>query len=442
MPLWTNWAGDQRCAPESLEEPNDERELVAAVRRADDAGRRVRVVGSGHSFTDIACTDGHMIGLRRMRRVLEADRATGLVTVEGGITLHELGSELAVRGLAMENQGDIDRQALAGAIATATHGTGARYRNISSQVAAMRIVTAAGEVVELSEEGDGEGLRAARVGVGCLGAVSAVTLRCVPLFTIRRVDEARPLGETLEGLDELADGNDHFELFAFPYTELALTRTSERSDRQPEPEDPRKAFLREAVLENSVLRTVCRLGRRFPSLIPSLNRWVSRVGWGSVKVDRSHRVYASRRDVRFTEMEYAIPREHAREAVERVLETVRRRRLPVNFPLELRYVAADDAFLSPAHGRDTCYVAVHVFQGMEFEAYFRAVERIMDGYGGRPHWGKRHYQSAATLAPRYPDWERFQAVRARLDPEGRFQNDYTERVLGAVSGRPAAAGRA
>jgi L-gulonolactone oxidase len=418
--LWTNWTGDQRCAPESIERPRSEEELAAAVARA----ARVRVAGSGHSFSDAACTDGVLIDIRRMDRVLAQDGE--LVTVEGGITLHELGERLAERGLAMENQGDIDRQTLAGALSTATHGTGARFANLSAQVAGMRLVTSAG-VVELSE---GDDLRAARVGIGALGAISAVTLRCVPLFTIRRVDEPRPLEETLARLDELADGNDHFEFFAFPYDDTALVRVSERGQMEPEPAPAWKLYLQEALLENRVVDLGSRLGRRFPRLIPAIHRGYGRALSRQVRTDRGYRVYASRRDVRFTEMEYGIPREHGVEAIRRVIDLVRRRRLPITFPIEVRVTAPDDAFLSTAAGRATAYVAVHQYRGMEFESYFRGVERIMDDYGGRPHWGKRHYQSAATLRPRYPDWDRFQAVRARLDPEGRFQNDYTERVLG------------
>ncbi len=388
---------------------------------------RVRVAGSGHSFTDAACTDGTLIDIRRMDRVLGQDGP--LVTLEAGITLHELGKRLAERGLAMENQGDIDRQTLAGALSTATHGTGARFANLSAQVAGMRLVTAAG-VVQLAE-GD-EDLRAARVGVGALGAISTVTLRCVPLFTIRRVDEPRPLADTLERFDELAAVNHHFEFFVFPYDDTALVRISERGQMEPEPVAAWKLYLGETVVQNRVLEAGMRLGRRFPRLIPAIHRGFGRASSRQVRTDHGYRVFASRREVKFTEMEYGIPREHGVEAVRRVIELVRSRRLPVAFPIEVRVTAADDAYISTATGRDTVYVSVHQYRGMEFESYFRAVERIMDDYGGRPHWGKRHYQSAATLRERYPGWDRFQAARARLDPDRRFENEYTQRVLGSL----------
>lgn len=429
--VWRNWAGDQRCAPAVVEEPASESDVVACVERACETGRRLRVAGSGHSFTDIACTDGHMLRLGRMDRVLDADPASGLVRVQPGITLSRLGEELARRGLAMENQGDIDAQVLAGAISTGTHGTGARFPNLSAQVRALRLVTADGSVLELSADRDRDAYLAARVGVGALGVVTELTLRCVPLFTLRRVDEPRSLAGALRALDDLVDANDHFEIFAFPYSDVAISRASERSQRPPKP-DSRATWFRETVLENRVLELACRAGRLAPALVPPINRTLMRIVGPAVKTDLSHRVYATRRAVRFTEMEYAVPRAAAAVFVERVMDTIERRRLPVGFPIEVRFVAPDDAYLSPAHARETAYVAVHMFRGVEFESYFRAVEAIARDYGGRPHWGKRHYRTADSLRELYPEWDRFQAVRARLDPAGLFGNDYTDRVLGPV----------
>jgi L-gulono-1,4-lactone dehydrogenase len=418
---WTNWACQQRCAPERIARPRSEQELVRAVEGAS----RVKVAGSGHSFTDIACTDGLMVDLSGMNRVLGVDGEE--VTAEAGITLRDLGEELRSRGLAMENQGDVDPQTLAGAIATATHGTGGRFGNLSSQVVGVRVVDGSGQVRELR---DGDELRAARVSLGALGALSAVTLRCVPAFTIHRVDEPRSLDEVLPRLDEHVDSHDHWEAFVMPYTRRALTLSSSRTDREPEPAGRLDAFVHDVVLENAALGFACRLGRRFPGLIPRLNSAIASLLGRSEHLDASNQVYANVRLVRFTEMEYGIPREHAAEALERVLALIERRRLPIGFPIELRVVAPDDALLSTAYGRPTAYIAVHQYLGMEYETYFRGVEAIMEDYGGRPHWGKRHYQTAATLAPRYPEWERFAEIRGRFDPEGRYENDYLRRVLG------------
>jgi L-gulono-1,4-lactone dehydrogenase len=423
--LWRNWAGDQRCAPERIVRPRSEAELAQIVAGA----RQVKVAGAGHSFNDIACTEGVMVDLSGLDRVLAVEGEA--VTVEAGITIRELGPALARHGLALENQGDVDPQTIAGAISTATHGTGGRFGNISSRVAGVRMATAAGDLVDVRE---GDDLLAARVGLGALGVIVALTLRCVPAFTIHRIDEPRPLDEVVAGLDDHVAAHDHFELFVFPYTRTALTLTSERSERAPRPAPAIKSLLRDILLENAALELACGLGRRLPRAIPRINRTLVSAMSPAERLDASHRVYANRRTVRFTEMEYAIPRECTAEALERVLALVARRRLPIGFPIEVRVTAPDDALLSTAHGRATGYIAVHQYRGMEFEGYFRAVEAVMEEYEGRPHWGKRHYQSAATLAPRYPDWDRFQEQRARVDPEGLFANAHTDRTLGRRPG--------
>jgi FAD-linked oxidoreductase len=433
--MWRNWAGDQQCVPAAIERPASVAELQEVVRRAAVGGQDVRAAASGHSFTDAACTDGVMVRLDRLSRVLEVDRERGLAKVEGGIVLRDLSEALWQQGLALENLGDIDVQTISGAISTATHGTGERFRNISSQVEALELVTADGSLVACSPDADADLWRAARVGLGSLGVIATLTLRCVPAFTIRRHDHPLPLAEAFERLDELAGRNDHFEFYVFPHTDVALCRESQDLDAPPEPRGRLAEYLLEMLVENHVFGLLCRIGWRFPSMIPRINRLIPRVAGSSVKTDRSYKVFSTRRVVRFTEMEYGIPREAGPEALRRVLEVIERRGFAVPFPIEFRVVAPDDAYLSTAHGRETAYIAVHMLRGMAWEPYFRAVEAIMDDYEGRPHWGKRHFQSAATLAPRYPEWDRFQAVRERLDPIGVFQNEYAKRVLGAIGSR-------
>ncbi len=440
--MWRNWAGDQQCVPAAIERPGTVAELQEIVRRAAERGQNVHAAASGHSFTDTACTDGVMVRLDRLNRVLEVDPVAGVARVEGGIVIRDLSEALYAAGLALENLGDIDVQTISGAISTATHGTGERFRNISSQVEAFELVNADGTLVECSRDSDPDLWRAARVGVGSLGVISTLTLRCVPAFTIRRHDHPLPLEETLASLDELAGRNDHFEFYVFPHTDVALCRESRRLDTPPEPRGRLREYLLERVLENRAFALMCSLGKRFPSRIPAINGIIPKVAGSSVKTDRSYKVFSTVRLVRFTEMEYAVPREAGPEALRRVLDVIERRGFAVPFPIEFRVVAPDDAYLSTAYGRDTAYIAVHMYRGMTWEPYFRAVEAIMDDYDGRPHWGKRHFQAAATLAPRYPEWDRFQAVRARLDPEGVFQNDYTKRVLGpvgAIAREPSAA---
>jgi len=426
---WRNWTGDQRCSPAELVRPSGRDELAAAVVAAAEAGRKVSVAGSGHSFTEAAMTDGTMIDLGALSGTIDADRESGLVRVGAGTVLAELNEELHRLGLAMENLGDIDRQTVAGAISTGTHGTGAELRNLSAQVEAIEIVTAAGEVREL-DGSQQDLLRAARVGLGALGAISAVTLRCVPAFVLERIDSPQPRDEVLDGFEERAAANDHFELFTFPYADSALVLERNRVEGAPRPRGRFAAYLNDIVLENWALEALSATGRALPRAIPRLSRLAAFLASGGKTVDRSDRVFASERRVRFTEMEYGVPREHGPAAARRVIEWVRANRYPVFFPIEMRVAAGDDALLSPSHERDTAYIAVHQYRGMEWRPYFEAVEAIMREYGGRPHWGKRHFQTAETLAPLYPRWDAFRAARDELDPGRVFANEYAARVLG------------
>lgn len=427
---WRNWAGDQACTPFEQLRPSSREELVEAIGAAAAAGRTVSIAGSGHSFTEAAMTDGTMISLAALGGVIDADRSSGLVKVGAGTVLAPLNQELHRLGLAMENLGDIDRQTVAGAIATGTHGTGAKLRNISSQVEAMELVLGDGSLRELTAAGDPSLLRAARVGLGALGAIATVTLRCVPAFTLRRVDTPCPREEVLDAFQQRADANDHFELFTFPYADSALVLERNRTEEPSRPRGKAGAFLNDVVLENWALEAISAAGKLFPRGIPSFSRLAAWLASGSQSIDRSDQIFANERRVRFTEMEYGVPREHGPEAVRRVIEWVRSNRYPVFFPIEVRVTAADDALLSPSHERDTTYIAVHQYRGMEWRPYFEAVESIMNEYGGRPHWGKRHFQTAATLPERYPLWADFQAARDELDPNRVFSNEYARRVLG------------
>jgi L-gulonolactone oxidase len=429
---WRNWAGDQRCTPARMLAPHSIEELQGAIVDASEHGWRVRVVGSGHSFSDIACTDGLMVSLEHLGRVLDVDRDAARVRVQAGITIHELSRRLLEHGLALENLGDIDVQSIGGAVSTATHGTGGRLANIPSQLRAITLVLADGSLLECSTEKESDVFRAARVGLGALGVIAEVTIQCVPAFTLRGVDAPAPLDDVLESFEERVRANDHFEFFVFPHASAALTRTNNRTDDAPKPRGRVSAYLNDIVLTNHAFGVFCRAGRRLPRAIPALNRLVTRLAGSSERVERSAAIFASPRLVRFTEMEYALPRERTPEAVTRVMRMIVERGFHVPFPIEVRAVAPDDAFISTAAARETGFVAVHMFEEMEWEPYFRAVEEIMDELEGRPHWGKRHFQSAATLRPRYPDWDRFQAVRARVDPDGRFGNAFTDRVLGPV----------
>jgi L-gulono-1,4-lactone dehydrogenase len=429
---WTNWGRNQTCAPARIARPTSEDELVALVKDAAGREQRVKAVGAGHSFTSIACTDGVLVDLSGYGRVLDHDAASGRVTVEAGIPLHRLSDELDARGLALENMGDIDQQSISGATQTATHGTGLRFGNLSSQVVGMRLVTADGSVLELSGERDPDTFRAAQVGLGALGLVSTVTLQCVPAFRLHAVEQPVPVDEVLADLDALVEQNDHYEFYWVPHTRWALTKRNRRTDEPARPRPRAREWIDDMLLQNYAFGALCRVGRRWPSAIPRLAKIIPSTGTVDY-VDRSDRVFTSPRKVRFWEMEYAIPREAVPEALNRVRRLVDQVGMQISFPIEVRVVRGDDLWLSTAHGRDTGYIAVHVYRGTPYDAYFSGVERIMDGYGGRPHWGKLHFQTAETLAQRYPHWDDFLRVRSRLDPDQRFANPYLDRVIGQAN---------
>jgi L-gulonolactone oxidase len=429
---WRNWAGNQRAAPERVAAPGTVAELAELVRSAAREGRRVKATGSGHSFTGIALTDGVRVDLSRMTGLTALDRESGLVTVRAGTPLHRLNRLLDAAGLGLANLGDIDRQTVAGALATGTHGTGRRLGGLATQVRGLELVLADGTVVRCDRGGDPELFSAARVGLGALGVVTAVTLAAEPAFALHAAERPMPLPRVLEELDELVAGNEHFEFFWFPHTEKTLTKRNNRlpGGAVPRPPDRARAFLDDELLGNGAFRLTCQLGAAAPSLVPGINRYAAGLMGDREYSDVSHRVFCTPRRVRFVEMEYAVPRAAVREAIDGVRRVTELPGMAVSFPVEVRFAAADDVPLSTASGRESAYLAVHMFAGQPYRRYFDEVEAVMGSLGGRPHWGKMHSLDAATLRTRYPRFDGFLAVRDRVDPERVFGNAYLDRVLG------------
>jgi L-gulono-1,4-lactone dehydrogenase len=427
---WTNWAGNQSAQPSVVEHPRDEAELVAIVRRAASTGEHVKVVGSGHSFTDIAVTTGRLVVLDRFTNVLNVDTINARVTVQSGIPLSDLNDELDRRGLAMPNLGDIAYQTAAGATSTGTHGTGRALTGLAGFIVALRLVAADGQIIECDAEREPEIFHAARVGLGALGIVSTITLQVVPAFNLSVVNEPMRLDAVLGDLDRHIADNDHFEFFWVPHTGWALTKRNNRTTDSLAPRPRLKAWFDSTLMENYAFGAVCHAGRVRPSLIPKLAKALPSSGRVAY-IDKSYRVFASPRLVKFYEMEYSLPIAACAEALTAVRAFVDDSGILLNFPVEVRFTAGDDIPLSTAFGEPRCYIAVHVFQKMEYRRYFEGVEVIMNRFGGRPHWGKLHFQTAETLAPRYPQWASFAQVRNRLDPNRMFANRYLDRVLGA-----------
>ncbi len=415
--------------PVEITSPRSTAEVAAIVASAHAAGRRIKAIGAGHSFTAAAMTAGVLLSLERMDRLLHLDTARRRVTVQAGMSLKALGEHLAAAGLAMPNLGDINVQSVAGAINTATHGTGLTLGNIATTIVGMEIVDGHGEIVRCDETAEPDLLRVARVGLGALGIVTEVTIQCVPAFNLHAHETVESFDDVIADIDGFARSADHAEFFWMPGARRCQVKRNNRTEEPARP--PSKlAYVRDKyIAENLGFDLVCRVGRRFPQLAPKVAKLIAAGVTERDLIDRSDRVFASPRLVKFVEMEYGIPIEHLPEAIERVRKLTETLSFPTLFPIEVRVSAADDIALSTGYGRASGWIAVHQYRGAPYESYFLGVESIMNDYAGRPHWGKLHFQSATTLRDRYPEWEAFTAVRDRLDPDRTFQNDYLARVL-------------
>ncbi len=429
---WRSWSGLTTAHPARTARPSSAAEVVAAVRTARELGLRVKMVGSGHSFSDIAATDGLLLLPDALVGITSLDRDAMRVTVLAGTPLHELNRQLHALGLALHNMGDIDRQTVAGAIATGTHGTGGRWASLSAQVVGLELVTGDGALVRATAGGDEDEallLAAGRVGLGALGIVTAVTFRVEPAFTLAAVEAPMAFAEVVDRFEELATGNDHFEAFWFPHTDRMLTKRNNRTDQPPRPLSRLRSYVEDELLSNTVFGAFNRVGNAAPAAVTGLNRLSSRALGARRFSDASHRVLPSSRRVVFREMEYAVPREVGMEALGEVRRLIDRRGWRVGFPLEVRHAPADDCWLSTAYERDSVYISVHVNAQTDHTAYFAGVEDLLADYDGRPHWGKLHTRTAIDLAQTCPRLDDFVALRDRVDPTRSFTNPYLDRVL-------------
>jgi FAD/FMN-containing dehydrogenase len=396
---WSNWSGLVRCAPANILEPADEKQVVASVRSAAASGQIVRVAGSGHSFTALCATDDVLLSLDRMAGIESVDAAAGKAWLRAGSKIHDLGGPLAEHGLALANQGDVDVQALAGAVSTGTHGTGPTLGSISTQVDALRIVTAAGDKIECSLDSDAEVFRAAQVSLGALGVIVAVRMRLLPLYRLHEQCRREPLDACLASLGERIRANRHFEFFWYPADDCAFTKTLNPTDRPRFGAPP-------AASQGSGLASAER-----------------------DRVDDSWRIFPTVRENRFNEMEYSVPAEHGVECFLEIRDLIRTKHTQATWPVEYRTVVADEILISPAQGRATVAISIHEGAALPHEAFFGDAETIFRRHHGRPHWAKLHSLGCRELAEIYPEWERFQTVRKRLDPDGRFLNEHLQRLF-------------
>jgi len=433
-PAWRNWAGNETARPRRVATPRSAAEVAREIRRAAADGLTVRMTGTGHSFTPAAATDGVRLRPGGLTSIRSVDAAAGLVTVEAGCPLRVLNAELLARGLSLANMGDIQVQTVAGAIQTGTHGTGRDVGGMAAQVAGLELVLADGTVVTCSADdppGPGRDLfDAARVGLGALGVLTAVTFRVVPAFLLQAREEPMRWSEVIARLDELTAQNEHFEFYWFPHTEGCLVKRNNRAPGPPRPLSRMRYLLDDELLSNTVFGLTCRLGHAVPAVIKPVNRVAGKALGARTYTDAAYRVFTSPRRVRFKEQEYAVPREALAGVLGQVRGLFARRDWRISFPIEVRVTPGDEPWLSTAYGRPSAYIAIHVFHASPHAEYFGDVEAVMTAAGGRPHWGKMHTRSADYLRQAYPKHGDFAALRDELDPERRFGNAYLTQVLG------------
>lgn len=398
---WTNWSGGVICHPQRIETPADEDALAAVVHDSRSAGTPVRVYGTGHSFTPICATDGILVSLDGWQGLIEADATRGEATFRAGTKIHQMGAPLLEYGLAMVNMGDIDRQSIAGAVSTGTHGTGRDLGNISSSVVGLRLVLADGSLVDCSADQEPALFEMARVAVGALGVLSRVTLRVLPAYRLHERTWVEPFEAAFARLDEHIAATRHFEFFWSPQDDACAMKSLQPTAEERLTGEP-----------------------RVPDAIGRTSRYVQpeRIGW-------SYQILPSERNLKFNEMEFAVPAELGPACMREIRELMRTRHADVFWPVEYRTLKSDDIPLSPACGRETVTISIHQAAELSHEAFFADAEAVFRNHRGRPHWGKLHSHTARALRDLYPRWDDFQAVRSRVDPSGRFLNAHLRRLF-------------
>jgi FAD-linked oxidoreductase len=409
---WRNWSGSVVAAPMAAERPK----TLAELRNLVAAAAKVRVTGAGHSFMPLCATDGLLLSLLELEGEIEVAEDRQSAWVPAGWPIGKLTAALWDQGLSLVNQGDIDKQAIAGAVSTATHGTGRTLGSLATAAEGFRLVLADGTHVECDRAQDPELFQAARLSLGMLGVVTAIRMRVLPAYRLKETIRRQSLAKTLDEWDALADAHRHVEFFHFPYSEHVTLKTLDVVDEGDSPAP--------GEFEDTVFQAVCDLVTAWPRTAPVLQRMLTRAIRDSERAGPAGRIFPSERSVKFEEMEYEIPAANGPEALRRAMTLVRDSRWPIIFPFEYRTVAADDIWLSPMQGRDCVSISFHQYARMNWREAFAGVEQVFQAAGGRPHWAKRHTLTSADVLRLYPDAEKWGAVRKRIDPTAKFLNGH------------------
>lgn len=419
MATWSNWSGSVGATPARVEKPKTYAELAGLVQSA----KKVRVVGAGHSFMPLCETDGTLLSLSDLEGDIAIDAAANRATAPAGCSLAKLTDILWQKGFSLINQGDVNPQALAGAIGTGTHGTGAKLGTLSTAARSFELMQADGSLLRASPTENPDVFEAARLSLGLVGVATRIEIDVLPAYHLEERLEVYPLAEISERWDDLVAGNRHVEFFVFPYADLAMLKILD-----PKPsEGPMKE---QNDVDNEAFRKVCEINRMFPFTVGFLQKRLLPKELKRRRVGPAYKIFPSDRTVKFEEMEYELPRANGWPALREVIAWIRKKHLPVAFPFEFRIVAQDDIWLSPFQGREGASISMHQYYKMAWQDIFREAETIFRAHDGRPHWAKRHTLTTTDVHQLYPDAARFCAVRDRLDPTAKFANAHLTKLFG------------
>ena len=419
MATWSNWSGSVDSRPARIERPKTYAELAGLVQAAN----KVRVVGAGHSFMPLCETDGTLLSLSDLEGDITVDAATNRATAPAGCSLAKLTEVLWQQGYSLINQGDVNPQALAGAIGTGTHGTGAKLGTLSTAARSFELMGPDGALMRASATENPDLFEAARLSLGLVGVATRIEIDVLPAYHLEERLEVYRLDEISERWEELAAANRHVEFFVFPYADLAMLKILD-----PKPSEGEMKEMKD--MDDEAFRKVCEVCRRMPFMTAFLQRRLLPKEMKRRRIGPAYKIFPSERTVKFEEMEYELPRANGWPALREVIAWIRKNKLPVAFPFEFRIVASDDIWMSPFKGREGASISMHQYHLMKWRPIFTDAERIFRAHDGRPHWAKRHTLKTADVHQLYPDAEKFLAVRDRIDPGAKFANAHLTQLFG------------
>lgn len=418
---WQNWSGNQKASPSAVFYPANEAELVRAVQSGKGP---IRAFGGGHSFSGLVPSQGTLISLEQMTGLASHDAANLQATLTGGTRIAIAGELMSSIGQNLQNEPDINMQSLAGAISTATHGTGTTLQCLSAYVTRLKLVLADGSVVTCSKDVDRELFEAARVGLGSIGIISEITLQNAAAYKLAETTRVMDVEDAYAFIDKQKGIDRHIEFLAFAHGGKAIVKQMNITNEADTP--PVEATFN----ENEMLELAADTVYHAPFTKGMLQKLVGAFVTEGRRVGPAHRIFPSVRTVQFNEMEYTVPAEQGLACVAEVINVIRAKNIGVFFPIEYRYTAADDTWMSMFSQRAGASISVHQYHRQDYRELFDAVEPVFRKYAGRPHWGKLHTLTAKDLHGLYPQFENYLAVRKRVDPQGRFLNPYMRNLLG------------